>query len=327
MFKSRKTTVTAKTTTEPKRRFGLMSKSVTSFIKSIKLADSPRRATATHSFLPGLPHFSKGADDSSITDSSQSIPASPLSAHTAATLTSSIITSAVAATSTSGSGSGSGAEATSARPLPPIRPRRQSTTKSSSSYHSAATDNTAIDPYLQLGMQCHEKGELEKATHYWRLSAENDSPLGLFFYGIALRHGWGCKKSPAIAVRYLQKAAECAVYDLQKGIAKSTTIAKSELILAIYELGVCFRHGWGVPKNLTTASYYFEIAANLGDPDAQNDLAFCYAHGHGVKKDSFKAAMYYRKAARQGQGIVGNSWIWKDKYSIVDDDDWDGSHL
>lgn len=44
--------------------------------------------------------------------------------------------------------------------------------------------------YLQLGMKYHEKGELEKATHYWRLSAEYGSPLGLFFYGIALRHGW-----------------------------------------------------------------------------------------------------------------------------------------
>lgn len=83
-------------------------------------------------------------------------------------------------------------------------------------------------------------------------------------------------------------------------------------------------HTWQVPKNLTTASYYFHIAANLGDPDAQNDLAFCYAHGHGVKKDPYKAAMYYRKAERQGHGIVGNSWIWKDKYSIVDDDNWDG---
>lgn len=79
-----------------------------------------------------------------------------------------------------------------------------------------------------------------------------------------------------------------------------------------------------VPKNLSTASYYFEIAANLGDPDAQNDLAFCYAHGHGVKKDVYKAAMYYRMADRQGHGIIGNSWIWKDKYSIVDDVNWEG---
>lgn len=109
---------------------------------------------------------------------------------------------------------------------------------------AAAAEDT--QDYLQLGMKYHEKGELEKATHYWRLSAEAGSPLGLFFYGIALRHGWGCKRNPTKAVRYLQSAAECAVYDLQTGIAQSASVAKSELVLAIYELGVCFRHGWGV---------------------------------------------------------------------------------
>lgn len=46
------------------------------------------------------------------------------------------------------------------------------------------------DEYLQLGVQYHESGKLEKATHYWRMAAERDHPLGLFFYGIALRHGW-----------------------------------------------------------------------------------------------------------------------------------------
>ena len=53
-----------------------------------------------------------------------------------------------------------------------------------------------------------------------------------------------------MAVRHLQKAAECAVYDLQTGIAKSTTVAKSELVLAIYELGTSFRHAWGVSSFL-----------------------------------------------------------------------------
>ncbi|KAG2179884.1 hypothetical protein INT43_003670 [Umbelopsis isabellina] len=181
------------------------------------------------------------------------------------------------------------------------------------------------DEYLQLGVQFHESGKLEKATNYWRMAADMDHPLGLFFYGIALRHGWGCKPNPAMAVRYLQRAAECAVYDLQTGIAQSSLVAKQELVLAIYELGICFRHGWGVPKNIATAAYYFEIAGNLGDPDAQNDLGFCYAHGQGVKKDNFKAAKYYRMADRQGNGIVGNSWIWKPKYDIVDEPNWDKS--
>ncbi|KAF7720972.1 hypothetical protein EC973_005656 [Apophysomyces ossiformis] len=171
------------------------------------------------------------------------------------------------------------------------------------------------DQNLQLGMYYHEHGELEKATQYWRLSAEQNSPLGLFFYGIALRHGWGCRQDAVAAVMHLQKAAECAVHDLEMGIASSTKVAKSELVLAIHELGVCFRHGWGVPKNAEMAVYYFQIAANLGDADAQNDLAFCYERGIGVKKDIFKAAKYYRMAIKQGRGLVGNSWVMKEKYA------------
>lgn len=127
-------------------------------------------------------------------------------------------------------------------------------------------------------------------------------------------------------MHYLQKAAESAVFDLHTGIARNVSIARSELVLAIYELGVCFRHGWGVPKNKETAAYYFEIAANLGDPDAQNDLAFCYVHGHGVKKDPFRAAKYYRMAAKQGSGIMGNSWIYKKKYDVVEEKEWEATH-
>lgn len=132
----------------------------------------------------------------------------------------------------------------------------------------------------------------------------------------------------------MQKAAESAVYDLnalkpagnnslavpstETGVGgtrgSAAAAARSELILAIYELGVCFRHGWGVPKSKSTAAYYFEIAANLGDPDAQSDLGFCYMNGDGVKKDLKKAAKYYRMASAQGVTIPGNSWIFKKKY-------------
>jgi TPR repeat protein len=66
------------------------------------------------------------------------------------------------------------------------------------------------------------------------------------------------------------------------------------------------------------------VASNLGDPDAQNDLGFCYSHGLGVKKDLYSAAKYYRLAERQGQGMIGNSWIWKEKYNQVEAPDWKG---
>lgn len=143
----------------------------------------------------------------------------------------------------------------------------------------------------------------------------------MFLYGISLRHGWGCKQNTPLAFQYLQTAAEHAVDDLLKQGNKqilASTATKGELVMAIYELGVSFQQGWGVQKSKETAFYYFEIAANLGDSDAMNDVAFCYTHGHGVKKDIYKAAKYYRMAERQGQGQVGNSWIWKEKYNVVE---------
>lgn len=74
---------------------------------------------------------------------------------------------------------------------------------------------------------------------------------------------------------------------------------------------------------------YFKLAADLGDPDAQTELAFCYASGKGCKKDMRLAAkvrlfaslslsvelipapQYYRLAVAQGGETFGLSWIYK----------------
>ncbi|GAA5810862.1 hypothetical protein MFLAVUS_004290 [Mucor flavus] len=193
-------------------------------------------------------------------------------------------------------------------------------TKPQSSYsqESIIQQQQQVDQHVQAGIEHHELGQLEKATHYFRLAAKQECPIGMFLYGISLRHGWGCKLNTCLAFQYLQTAAEYAVHDMLNGLASN-----GELIIAIYELGVSFQQGWGVTKNKETAFYYFEIAANLGDLDAMNDLAFCYTHGHGVKKNIFKAAQYYRMASKQGNVQIGNSWIWKDKYNIVDEPGWD----
>jgi hypothetical protein len=60
--------------------------------------------------------------------------------------------------------------------------------------------------------------------------------------------------------------------------------------------------------------FYYKIAADLGDSDAQLDLANCYANGVGVKTDRFMAASYFRMASLQGKTEFGLSWIYKDKY-------------
>jgi TPR repeat protein len=71
---------------------------------------------------------------------------------------------------------------------------------------------------------------------------------------------------------------------LEAGLKKGGA-AKGELVLAIFELGNCFRNGWGVKKDPAAARQYFETAANLGDTDAMNEVAWCYLEGFGGKKD------------------------------------------
>ncbi|KAG0166598.1 hypothetical protein DFQ28_006969 [Apophysomyces sp. BC1034] len=195
-------------------------------------------------------------------------------------------------------------------PLSPVKKDKANAHKK----HSFLPDSEA-EALVHKGIKFHETGQLEKATELFRQAAIQDFPMAMFLYGVSLRHGWGCKRNEHLAFQYLQKAAEHAVMDLNNfSNAVNTSASKGELIMAIYELGVSFRHGWGCKKNKETAVYFFKIAADLGDADAQNDLGHCYYHGHGVKKDLYMAAKYYRMADKQGHSIMGNSWIHKSKY-------------
>lgn len=95
---------------------------------------------------------------------------------------------------------------------------------------------------------------------------------------------------------------------------ENTAPIRSELVLAIYEVGQSFFRGWGVEKDKKMAVSYFRVAARLGDPDAQQELAFCLANGKGCKKDRKEAAKWYRAAVAQGVSEIGLAWIYKEKY-------------
>lgn len=91
-----------------------------------------------------------------------------------------------------------------------------------------------------------------------------------------------------MAVTYLSYAASNSArieeLALQAGMKKGGA-AKGELVLAMYELAVCYRNGWGIKKDPVAAQHYYETAANLGDTDAMNEVAWCYMEGFGCKKD------------------------------------------
>ncbi|KAG9237265.1 hypothetical protein BJ875DRAFT_502824 [Amylocarpus encephaloides] len=177
------------------------------------------------------------------------------------------------------------------------------------------------DDNIQEAIRLHEAGDLNRSTKMFGRLADPDgenNALSQVLYGLALRHGWGCTPDPTQAVKYLSAAASNAAsieeLALQAGMKKGGS-AKGELVLAIFELANCFRHGWGVPVDKIAAKQYYETAANLGDTDAMNEVGWCYVEGFGCRKDKWAAAKYYRLAEQAGSKTLGNSWIWKDKYS------------
>lgn len=146
-----------------------------------------------------------------------------------------------------------------------------------------------------------------------RLASLSDSnnALAQILYALSLRHGWGCPADPQTAVTYLSAAAanSAAIEKdaLSRGI-KNGGPAKGELTLSTYELGNCFRNGWGVERDYAAARAYYECAAELGDTDAMGEVAFCLLQGLGGKKDKARAAMYLRRAEGKGVTSVGNAW-------------------
>ncbi|KAA8909893.1 hypothetical protein TRICI_004330 [Trichomonascus ciferrii] len=183
-----------------------------------------------------------------------------------------------------------------------------------------------IDNQLQEAIDLHEAGHLEDAAVRFKKLADPhgpNHPLAQVLYGLALRHGWGCPRDEEAGFTFLRKAAsnsalleKLSTNGEEKLSARNKKgLAKGELVLAIYELGNCFRYGWGCDKDQYAAKTYYETAAKLGDVDAMVEIAWCHLEGFGTKKDKHKAARYYRMAEDKGRYEVGNSWIWKDKYN------------
>lgn len=192
-----------------------------------------------------------------------------------------------------------------------------------------------VDAQIQQAISLHESGELEQSTAIFRTLANPNganNPFSQTLYGLALQHGWGCAPDPKSALHYhtlaASNSADIGLPTLQEKLTTTSeptrpasttsnatrTAARGELVLAIYELGNTFRHGLGCAVDPVAARRYYETAAELGDADAMVEAAWCYENGFGGSKDKWRAARYLRMAEVKGVRMVGNSWIYKDKY-------------
>jgi hypothetical protein len=149
---------------------------------------------------------------------------------------------------------------------------------------SAATDQSGISPQecLLLGISHHEADRLEESA-YWFEKAANENGgcgVGMFMWGLSLRHAWGVERDERAAFWWLRRAAECAVQDMERAAQarpeggdasdvekeRDRKAVQSELVLAVYEVGQCFFHGWGVEtdKKMAVVSLLFVEVRIMG---------------------------------------------------------------
>jgi TPR repeat protein len=80
------------------------------------------------------------------------------------------------------------------------------------------------------------------------------------------------------------------------------------------QLGAAYLAGRGVPQDFTQAAYWYERAANSGDPLAQNQIGFFYQSGIGVPRDPAQAVHWYQRAADGGylraKVNLGVAYLW-----------------
>jgi TPR repeat protein len=188
---------------------------------------------------------------------------------------------------------------------------------------TAGGADTTAQQHCDIGLELHEAGELLKSTYHLRLAARAGLPEAMFWYGLACRHGWGMRENKAEALQWLRRSVdsgqlevaddESSKHEEPADLAKKKK-HRAQYAVAIYELGKCYMNGWGAAQDKALALRCYEIAGNWGDADALVEAGYCYAEAVGCKKDMKKAAKFYRQAESKGVSMIGNSWIYKDKY-------------
>jgi TPR repeat protein len=68
---------------------------------------------------------------------------------------------------------------------------------------------------------------------------------------------------------------------------------------AQYSLGRCYANGTGVPQDSAEAARLYTLAADQEYAEAQNSLGVCYANGNGVPQDRTQAVRLFQLAADQ----------------------------
>jgi uncharacterized protein len=80
------------------------------------------------------------------------------------------------------------------------------------------------------------------------------------------------------------------------------------------ELARAYSSGTGVPQDMRKAAYWFERAAGMGNPVAQNQIGYFYQVGIGVAPDPVRAVHWYQLSSANGltsaKVNLANAFLW-----------------
>jgi TPR repeat protein len=119
--------------------------------------------------------------------------------------------------------------------------------------------------HYNLGYLYHIEKKYSKSRIYLKLAAEENDTWALFQLGHNHQSGIGATKN-----------GRTLPIDLTKARQYYKRAAKQGLAIAQYTLGMFYKQGTGVDKDLSRAMDYFMLAANQQWPEAENALGDIY---------------------------------------------------
>ena len=97
-------------------------------------------------------------------------------------------------------------------------------------------------------------------------------------------------------------------------ISRTQSQAEHGSVAQEIELGAAYLGGKSVPRDERKAAYWYEKAANAGDPGAQQQIGYFYQNGIGVDRDPERAARWFERAVAGGlisaKVNLGVAYVW-----------------
>ena len=118
----------------------------------------------------------------------------------------------------------------------------------------------------------------------------------------------GCSDQAQRDASSLESAsAAYAKGDYSTALKKFKPVAERGNPVAQFTLGLMYREGQGVAKDVKAAVEWLRKAAEQGHAQAQENLGLSYAKGQGIERDWVQADMWFSIAAASGKETAVNN--------------------